>query len=802
MQQKNLIAFLVISALILVGWAALQHWLSPPRTKLSPALPEAKVPFPPRWAGFPASVSSYVSGSLSVPGLGTAGPLAAEAGVTSWTTGAWPRSSTTVRLPYRPLWGSLPGNLEAVLDGAGNVPGLGSASRLATSLALTNLAAGDLPRLVVRKPSEQIDLGNDAFNLKATLTTQGGGVRSVTLTKFEAADRFGRPEKEDDGKTPPLALVPADPREPSHLFYHYADPEANHPDHPDAALGELEWTVKSKRNGPHDPVHEVVFTCEVPGQGITISKTYTLARGDYHLGLALKMELTGNRKDTLFRYELTGAHAVAAVDDRLGRPLASIEGEWYTTVYRQAMIGLVDGKNSVWRDLQTSQAIGFQGGGKDVQREEDKFIRYAAVVTQFFASAIVVDDQQGAGVDSRFPKILAWARPTLEFDPDPKKQAFADITVRVISEPVVLKAGRPVVHKYLLYNGPIKVRLLGHLEGDKAVPDDLVNRYEHTLHLDNFTDSGSLPQVLSWWTALLVQCTNLMHGLLFYLHKWVMPFSYGLCIVLLTVLVRGLMFPLSRKQAIASARMQEKMQQVNQELAPEFKRLEEKHKNDAMALRQAKNELMMKRGVNPMAMMGSCWLVFAQMPIFMGLYYALQESIHFRLAPFLWIRNLAAPDMLIKWGESIPVISAPDNMGSFLYLGPYFNLLPIIAVTLMIVQQKMMTPPPADEQQAMQQKMMKYMMIFFGLMFYKVAAGLCLYFIASNLWSLAERKLLPKKKGATASAPASPAVRKTGTSAPARAKTRSAKGGKGNGDGAMQKVSGWWAEVLKQAKKK
>ena len=64
----------------------------------------------------------------------------------------------------------------------------------------------------------------------------------------------------------------------------------------------------------------------------------------------------------------------------------------------------------------------------------------------------------------------------------------------------------------------------------------------------------------------------------------------------------------------------------------------------------------------------------------------------------------------------------------------------------MIVQQKMMTPPPADEQQAMQQKMMKYMMVFFGLMFYKVAAGLCLYFIASSVWGFCERKLLPKKK--------------------------------------------------------
>src|SRR5207245_10911769 len=138
------------------------------------------------------------------------------------------------------------------------------------------------------------------------------------------------------------------------------------------------------------------------------------------------------------------------------------------------------------------------------------------------------------------------------------------------------------------------------------------------------------------------------------------------------------------------------------------------------------------------------------LPIFLGLYYCLQESIHFRLASFLWIENLAAPDMLIWWGEHIPWISDPDSQGGILYLGPYLNLLPIFAVSLMILQQKYMTPPATDEQQAMTQKMMKYMMVFFGIMFYKVAAVLCIYFTASSLWVLAEKKLLPKQQSAKA----------------------------------------------------
>ena len=67
-----------------------------------------------------------------------------------------------------------------------------------------------------------------------------------------------------------------------------------------------------------------------------------------------------------------------------------------------------------------------------------------------------------------------------------------------------------------------------------------------------------------------------------------------------------------------------------------------------------------------------------------------------------------------------------------------------MTIALFIWQQKMFMPPPADEQAAMQQKMMQYMMIFMGIMFYKVASGLCLYFIASSIWGITERKLLPK----------------------------------------------------------
>jgi YidC/Oxa1 family membrane protein insertase len=127
----------------------------------------------------------------------------------------------------------------------------------------------------------------------------------------------------------------------------------------------------------------------------------------------------------------------------------------------------------------------------------------------------------------------------------------------------------------------------------------------------------------------------------------------------------------------------------------------------------------------------------------------------------------------------------------------------MIAVALMMVQQLQTMSPPTDEQQAAQQKMMKFMTIFFGIMFYKVAAGLCMYFIASSLWGCAERMLLPKKKK-----PPTDVVTGTGPTPPvpvppnAKWKNKQAKIEKKEEPGIAGKAVAWWKEVLRQAEKK
>src|SRR5207244_5225383 len=130
-----------------------------------------------------------------------------------------------------------------------------------------------------------------------------------------------------------------------------------------------------------------------------------------------------------------------------------------------------------------------------------------------------------------------------------------------------------------------------------------------------------------------------------------------------------------------------------------------------------------------------------------------------------WASNLAGPDKLFRWDTWMPAFLADEADG---YLGPFFNVFPLITVTLFLIQQKMFTPPATDDQTKMQQQMMTYMTVFMGVMFYKVPAGLCIYFITSSLWGICERKLLPKAKhknisgsdgggGVTARLPAKPA---------------------------------------------
>ena len=232
------------------------------------------------------------------------------------------------------------------------------------------------------------------------------------------------------------------------------------------------------------------------------------------------------------------------------------------------------------------------------------------------------------------------------------------------------------------------------------------------------------------WFALIAKP---LCGLLKFFFFITGKIGYGIPIILLTVLVRCFMIPISRRAALNA--------QMMQYLQPQMKEIADKYKEDMEKRSLAQRNLFKKYNYNPF---GGCFMMIFQIPIFIALYRGLSVDIALRDQPLFpgisWCSDLSAPDQFWYWKDWLPAFLGSETG----WLGPYFNLLPIITCVLFIVQQKLFTPPPTDEQQEMMQKMMKYMMLMMGFMFFKVPAGLCLYFITSSLWGIIERKMLPK----------------------------------------------------------
>ena len=447
----------------------------------------------------------------------------------------------------------------------------------------------------------------------------------------------------------------------------------------------------------------VVFTRKLPLWNLELTKTYAIAplpdtaQKDlnyraYHLSLTLGLHNTGDKE-----------HSVAyQLDGPTGLPT---EGWWYANIMSGGLRDVVVSFNGKLSTI-ISQTIADYG---QPAVPDDKFttwgkeqpLGFIGVDSQYFTVAMIpqLADPQDRWFDQSQPLRVGEVE-------NPKYKQKVNVSCRTISIPHVLKPAESFAQEFVIFAGPKK--------------PDLLAQY-------------GLGDVVSygWFHYVAVPMVNVLHAFNFVFH------SYGVAIILLTVLVRLCMFPLSRKQALSTMKMQE--------LQPEIKRLQEKHKGNAEARTKAQQELWRKHNFNPL---GGCLTAFIQLPIFVALYRALAVDVELRQAPLLsesirWCSNLSAPDMLVNWSSFMPEYLAAPLPG-MLPLGPYFNILPILTMVLFLWQQKKMMPPPADEQAAMQQKMMKLMMIVMGVMFFKVASGLCIYFIASSLWGIGERKFLPK----------------------------------------------------------
>jgi YidC/Oxa1 family membrane protein insertase len=200
--------------------------------------------------------------------------------------------------------------------------------------------------------------------------------------------------------------------------------------------------------------------------------------------------------------------------------------------------------------------------------------------------------------------------------------------------------------------------------------------------------------------------------------------NWGVAIIILTVLINIVLFPLTFKSLKSMKQMQA--------LQPRVEALRASRKDNPQKVNKEIMELYKKYKVNPL---GGCLPMLLQMPVFFALYQVLMRSIELRGAPFLWIKDLSQPDRLIA---NIPIF--PNEL----------NILPLLMAVAMFLQQKLSTPPKAassgaSDQMAQQQRMMMVMMpVLFGVLFYKLPSGLVLYWLANTILTIVEQGLFLK----------------------------------------------------------
>ncbi len=469
----------------------------------------------------------------------------------------------------------------------------------------------------------------------------------------------------------------------------------------------LTRTISSSQLAAFDMPGPIVVTKIYSLPAVPEEQIHDLDSKTFHFNLTVEIRNKSDQPQTL-AYELDGPAG------------ATTETWWYTMKIhgRSSAIGYVAGARDVVGGNEDNPFV-FFGCSEIVDGAEDdppevnficdpyeespeaRQLLFAGVDTQYFNISLIPEtsEEQPFEVNS----LSAYLNGRVPVPENARLKKLVDCTFQMVKK-IELAPGETYSHTFDVFAGPKEQSLL------------------------SIYGLGEV-ETFGWFAWFSKPLLWLLHFFYFITFK----FSYGIAIIMLTVLVRCIMIPFSRKAALNA--------QMMQHLQPQMMEIKQKHADDMQAQSQAQRELFSKYNYSPLS---GCLPMFFQLPIFIGLYRGLSVDIALRDKPLIpgvsWCSDLSAPDQLFYWKDWMPAMLA-DETG---WLGPFFNILPIATMILFMAQQKLFMPKAADEQQQMMQKMMSFMMPIMGLMFFKVPAGLCLYIITSSLWGIVERLMLPK----------------------------------------------------------
>lgn len=387
--------------------------------------------------------------------------------------------------------------------------------------------------------------------------------------------------------------------------------------------------------------------------GVQVSKIYTFTKGSYLIGL---------------RYEIANHNAQPLQMDvayRVLRDDKEPEGTGYFDhTYTGPVLYTPNGKfeKVAFKDLDSDYASGRDRA--DYQRKTNT--GWIGMTQHYFMTTWILQPKEGSSV--------CGSNDDCKIDIRKRSDGLYSAGVRVPVKDI--PANSSASYGISLYSGPQIYSVI------TKVAD----------HLQMIKDYGKV----SLFSSPLFWLLNWWHGLV---QNW------GWAIILLTLTVKAILFPLTH----ASYKSMAKMRAV----APRLQALKDQYGDDRMRMQQEMMSLYKKEKINPV---GGCLPMLLQIPVFIGLYWALFASVELRGAPWIgWITDLGRQD-------------------------PYYILPVLMALTMYL--QTFMNPPPTDPMQA---KMMKIMPVAFSVMFFFFPAGLVLYWLTNNILTLAQQWFINKR---------------------------------------------------------
>ncbi len=417
------------------------------------------------------------------------------------------------------------------------------------------------------------------------------------------------------------------------------------------------------------------------GVPFTLTKTYTFPPNSYLFELEIQIENSANELPNL---DFHGSAYTLAIGPQIGPPYEALDGRNEFRNFRNYEDGRA--RNQKMRREPVLAAT--------------KRVTWSAITGKYF-SVIAVPDATLYTItyDSRKdPELIQ--RSALHF-----------------SRPLITSSKN--VDTFRFYAGPLKREILNRYNDPANDPFGIGNYH--------FEEAARTNPIIGW-------LANILRFFLDFFYRLI-P-NYGVAIILLTVLIKILFFPLTQKSFESTSKMSM--------LSPKIEELKKKHQGKPEKLNQEMMALYRKEGVNPV---GGCLPLLLQMPIFFALFELLNNAFDLRGAPFIspWIGDLSAPESLLPFGFTIPLLNWDE-----------LRILPFLMLGTTLLQSRISQNPGATQTQM---KMMMYAMpIFFFFILYSMPSGLVIYWTMQNVLSIAQqlyindrrRRAGPDRGGATA----------------------------------------------------